>query len=246
MVNYNNSIIYKLCCKDIDVKEIYVGSTTNFTRRRQQHKECCNNNNLLPVYCFIRANGGWENWDMVEIEKYSCNDKRELHTRERYWIESLKSNLNCVIPTRTDKEYTLSHKEEKKKYDSEYYKKNKEKIINYQKKYYKNNPDKKQERNEYLKNYQEKNKEKKNEYLKNYQEKNKEKLLDYRKEYYQKNKEKNKEYYKNNKETILEQRKQYKKKKYYCESCKKELTLCNKSAHEKTFKHLVKSKCLID
>jgi predicted GIY-YIG superfamily endonuclease len=77
MVNYNNSIIYKLCCKDPEITEIYVGSTTNFYRRKQKHKSTCNNSNdkgyNLNIYQFIRDNGGWENWQMVEVERYKCN-----------------------------------------------------------------------------------------------------------------------------------------------------------------------------
>ena len=39
MVNYENSVIYKLCCTDPTVTEVYVGSTTNFRKRKNQHKE---------------------------------------------------------------------------------------------------------------------------------------------------------------------------------------------------------------
>ena len=39
VVNYNQSIIYKICCNDTDVEDIYVGSTTNYYRRKQEHKQ---------------------------------------------------------------------------------------------------------------------------------------------------------------------------------------------------------------
>ena len=38
MVNYNKSTIYKLCCKDTEITDEYVGSTTNFSRRKAHHK----------------------------------------------------------------------------------------------------------------------------------------------------------------------------------------------------------------
>ena len=47
MVNYNNSMIYKLCCKDLSITDVYVGSTTNFTRRKTQHRH---NSNSSPKY----------------------------------------------------------------------------------------------------------------------------------------------------------------------------------------------------
>ena len=42
MVNYENSVIYKLCCTDPTVQDVYVGSTTNVRKRKNQHKECVN------------------------------------------------------------------------------------------------------------------------------------------------------------------------------------------------------------
>ena len=87
--------VYKLCCIDPEIKEIYVGSTKNLRVRKGQHKSTCHNENAkeynLNVYQFIRANGGWESWNMVEIERYNAIDKRNLLTRERYWLENLKA-----------------------------------------------------------------------------------------------------------------------------------------------------------
>ena len=128
MVNYSQSIIYKICCRNPDIKEIYIGSTTNFYRRKQQHKFCCNNSNdksyNLNVYKFIRANGNWDNWDMIIIEKFECNDKLELHKKERDILEQLGATLNSQIPNRSIKEW----KDNNKEYFKVYKENNKDKI----------------------------------------------------------------------------------------------------------------------
>jgi hypothetical protein len=49
----------------------------------------------------------------VLIEEIKCKNKMELHRRERHFIETLKAELNSVIPTRTDKEYYQMMKEER-------------------------------------------------------------------------------------------------------------------------------------
>jgi hypothetical protein len=50
--------------------------------------------NKLKLYQVINANGGWENWSMIEIEKYPCKDNYEATRRERHWCEVLNANLN--------------------------------------------------------------------------------------------------------------------------------------------------------
>ena len=116
MVNFENSVIYKLCCKDPTIKEVYVGSTTNFRKRKNQHKECCTNVNskkhAYPVYNYIRENGGWENWDMVQVAEVNPKDKRELHATERQYVERLGATLNRQVPTKTRKQYYDDHKSE--------------------------------------------------------------------------------------------------------------------------------------
>jgi hypothetical protein len=142
MLNYNKSSIYKLCCRDLNITEIYVGSTTNFNRRRNQHKSACkclykssSKYSTYKLYQFIRDNGGWDNWTMVLLEKYNCDNKIELHTRERYWIEELKADLNCIIPTRTQKEYVEDNKEKISIRKKIYTAKNTEKKAKYDKIY---------------------------------------------------------------------------------------------------------------
>jgi hypothetical protein len=90
-IDYSNTIIYKIYCKDSNVKETYIGHTTNFTKRKYQHKVTCNNNkNDLKIYKIINENGGWENWDIIEIAKCNCKDVIEARIKEKeyYLLEN--------------------------------------------------------------------------------------------------------------------------------------------------------------
>ena len=106
--NYENNVIYKIVCKDLSVKDCYVGQTTNFKLRKSDHKanSICHH---YKVYQFIRNNGGWDNFDMIEIEKFPCKDGNEARARERYWYEELNSSLNTIKPLITEdkKEYKI-------------------------------------------------------------------------------------------------------------------------------------------
>jgi predicted GIY-YIG superfamily endonuclease len=48
-VNYQKTLIYKLVCNDLEVKEIYVGQTTNFRNRKDTHKRACRNSFVQMV-----------------------------------------------------------------------------------------------------------------------------------------------------------------------------------------------------
>ena len=150
MVKYNESIIYKICCNDVNVTEIYVGSTTSFRVRKCAHKSRYNNGGDFYVYQFIRSNNGWDNWSMIEIERYNATDKQDLHKRERYWIEELKASLNkyrayVTIDEKKEslkeysKEYYQEHKEQIKGFRQVYIQNNKEQIKGYQQVYRQNN-----------------------------------------------------------------------------------------------------------
>jgi hypothetical protein len=173
MIQYNKSTIYKLCCKNADVTEIYIGSTTNFRLRKSHHKSSCNNENgkkyNMKLYKFIRENGSFDNWDMIEIEKVNATDKKDLEKNERRIIEQLKPALNCIIPGRTDKEYYADNSDKIKEKQKEYRADNSDKIKEYHKEYYADNSDK-------IKEYKAKNADKKKEYDKEYQAKNADKI----------------------------------------------------------------------
>jgi hypothetical protein len=126
-------VMYKLCCLDHNIPDEYVGSTTNFTERKTQHKSRCNNPNSKEynhkVYQFIRLNGGWNNWTMVQIEPYNCNSKREAEAREEYWRKELKATLNgkrIFITAEERLEYNKEYNKECYEYYKEYKKKYRE------------------------------------------------------------------------------------------------------------------------
>ena len=74
-IDYSNTIIYKITCKDESIKEVYVGHTTNFVQRKHLHKNCSYNiSNKLKLYETIRKYGGWNNWTMEIISFFNCLD----------------------------------------------------------------------------------------------------------------------------------------------------------------------------
>jgi group I intron endonuclease len=164
---YEKSIIYKICCKDVNVKEIYVGSTVKFPKRKIKHRYSCNTESNstynYPVYQYIRNNGNFDNFDFVIIEEYKAIDKKDLHKRERYWIEVLNPSLNRQVPTQTKKEYNQVNKQQIKEHKKKYNQENKEHIKERKKKKYQENKEKISEK---IKEYRQKNKEKIKEYRK--------------------------------------------------------------------------------
>ena len=215
MSNYQNGTIYKIVCKDGSITDCYVGSTTNHSKRKSQHKSACNNEKdkryNLPVYRFIRDNGGWDNWEFVLLEDYPCNKKKQLNIRERYWFEKLNATLNDRYPERSRKESVnaYNNKSEVKEYRKEYRNKPevKEHIKEYHKEYF-NRPEVKEHRKEY---------------------RNRPEVKEHKKEY--RNRPEVKEH-------IKEYNKEYNKLKYTCVACNCELTLVNKNRHGKSQKHI--------
>jgi len=158
--DYSNCKIYRIVCKDLLIKDCYIGNTCNWTNRKCEHKRSINNESR-PEYLqnkavFIRENGGWENWDMVLIEDFPCKTKLEAHKRERYWIETLGATLNTVLPSRQAKEQKQI-----------YYQQNKDHILQRCKAYVATKDN--DTMNEYRRNYYENNKEKMREYHRLYQ-----------------------------------------------------------------------------
>ena len=87
VLDYSNTIIYKITCKDTSVKDLYVGHTTNFVQRKRAHKQSCINpktiNHNCKLYSIIRENGGWTNWimEIVHFLTVMTSMKREQKSR---------------------------------------------------------------------------------------------------------------------------------------------------------------------
>ena len=99
VINLNTLIIYKIVCNNKNVKDLYVGSTTDFNKMIIKHKQKCDNikdisKYNLNVYKTIRNNGGFDNWTFEEIENFACKNIKESNKRKTYWIDQLNSTLN--------------------------------------------------------------------------------------------------------------------------------------------------------
>lgn len=148
VIDYSNTIMYKLVPNDLNLDLIYIGSTTNFRARKNRHKFNCdcktNKEYNFKVYQMIRENGGWNNWSMIEIEKYPCVDSNECRKRERELMEQFNSNLNtykAYVSPEELKQYSIEykithqnqikqyrdvHKDVTREYNANYYNTNKE------------------------------------------------------------------------------------------------------------------------
>ena len=220
-INYQDTIIYKICCNDLNIPYIYVGHTTNFVKRKAKHKSTsCNINSKMynfKVYQTIRENGNWENWSMIKIEDYPCSDKLEALKRERFWYETLNADLNDVIPFRSKEEVKINNKLYRQK-NSEHLKEN-------------------------YKNYRQAHLDKIKTYEKKYRDENKERILKRDRDYYYNNREQKLKYYHENKHINNMKRQEDRKQnieKYRNRDKLYDFKRRNKTKYNKVMKELVK------
>lgn len=107
-LDYSNTIIYKIICKDTDITDTYVGHTIDFVQRKCGHMQSCINsksaNYNCKLYEVIRANGGWDNWRMDIINFYNCKNKSEARQKEQEHFIELNANLNSIEPFQKQKD----------------------------------------------------------------------------------------------------------------------------------------------
>jgi hypothetical protein len=167
-------------------------SIANFIQRKATHKSCCNNiySDMynLKLYQMIRENGGWNNFTMIPLEEYPCENFIQACIKEEEYRVELQSQLNmkkCFV-AETKEEYRKIYrsspsfvKKQYPEYDKEYRETHKEQIAERNKIY---NETHKEENAKRHKIYYETNKEEK-----------KEENAKRHKEWYEKNKEREKE-----------------------------------------------------
>lgn len=185
--------MYKIQPKNKDIFFSYIGHTSNFNERKHQHiKNTTNINDKkhyhLKLYQTIRDNGGWDSWEIVEIEKYECPSKLKARMREQELMIQHSVNLNTCKAFITEEERKKKKQEITNKYKAE----NAELIKEQQQQY-------KQEHKEIIK-----------EQMRKYREEHKAEIYEKKKQYMEANKEhmqaKKKAWAQANKERLNEKR----------------------------------------
>jgi len=123
---YVNGKIYKIVCNLTG--EVYYGSTIQKLNYRISGHKC-------SLGCESRLIINRNNYYYVLIENYSCNNKKELETRERWYVEN-NDCINKIIPTRTMKEWKEDNKEKIQVRDKIYREKIKDQSGEYKKEWY--------------------------------------------------------------------------------------------------------------
>ena len=127
------NIIYKISCKDKNIRDFYIGSTIDFNRRKSVHKHYCKSGFNLKLYNFINENEGWDNFEMEIVQKYAnIQNRNELNQIEYKFILHMNPTLNRHNPSlyKNKADYTLNYqrknKEKTRQWSKTYYDKNRE------------------------------------------------------------------------------------------------------------------------
>jgi len=127
MTNYQESKIYEIVCKITGDR--YVGSTTKkYLCQRLAIHRCKykrykdGKEHFVSVYTILERG----DYSINLLERYPCQNKKELYERERFYIEA-KPCINQLKPIRT--------REDNKASSKKYYDKHHQKCLDYAKQY---------------------------------------------------------------------------------------------------------------
>ena len=133
MVNYGNGKIYKIV-NDINGMTYYGSTSSKLCKRMSCHRADYKIKHTKTYEKF----GNIEDCKIYLVEEYPCENKEQLHSRERFYIENNEC-VNKTIPCRTIKEWEEDNKERIIETKKKWREKNKEKIYQQKKIYYQEN-----------------------------------------------------------------------------------------------------------
>jgi hypothetical protein len=107
-MKYPNSSIYKLVLND----EVYYGSTVEnlkerFSKHKSNFKRFQEGKTKKRCSAFTLFEKDCENVKCELVELFPCDERSELHKRERFFIEN-NTCINKLMPTRTIEEYKIA------------------------------------------------------------------------------------------------------------------------------------------
>ena len=151
-INYAKSIIYLIL--DKHTGECYIGSTaTSLAKRMYRHREALKGYNKWIAggkegkqrgFCYSYTILARNQYTSFELERYPCNDKRELRSREGYYIDKYRQDVGALClnkrregVNRADdvNAYSKQHYQANKDSIKEKYQANKDDRLAYQKAY---------------------------------------------------------------------------------------------------------------
>jgi len=88
------SCIYKIYCKDPNIKDFYIGKAKDLKGRIATHKHTAKKNTEQKLYKFINENGGFENFDFEIIQELTERNLNIINDIEREYIMIYKPSLN--------------------------------------------------------------------------------------------------------------------------------------------------------
>jgi hypothetical protein len=143
---YKNGKIYKIVCNITG--DQYIGSTCkSLTQRlanhRSAYKQLLNDNkkNYTTSFKILEKN----DYNIILLEDYPCNNKEQLNARERHYIETLEcvNKQQKLNRTKIDaQEYRKLNHEKINEQIKKYKEDNRELILSYHQNYYENNKEK--------------------------------------------------------------------------------------------------------
>ncbi len=91
--------IYRINDKKNEL-EFYIGSTNNMSSRKSHHKKNVHNKvgkmYWGKLYQYIRANGRWDNFEIIILETGEIESKDLIRKKEQEYITLLKPTLNSI------------------------------------------------------------------------------------------------------------------------------------------------------
>ena len=103
MAAQTKTSIYKVVCKDLSIKDTFIGSSRNLSTTAREYKIIINNGAKQKpddqyMFATVKANGGFAKWDLILIEEFTYKNRHELAARIRYHVEKIGASLNQPLP----------------------------------------------------------------------------------------------------------------------------------------------------
>ena len=139
-MDYKNGKVYRIV-SNVSGKQ-YVGSTTQpLSKRLSYHKSGYSQWKKGKHHYYTSFEVIEEgDYDIVLVEECPCENREQLHRRERHWIETVEC-VNKRVEGRTKEEWTSQNRDKVLESQRKYLQKNRDTVLENKRKYYQSHKD---------------------------------------------------------------------------------------------------------